>query len=214
MLGLTLSDFNIINLSVFAVLALLSLVAVMVGFFKVMQFSRLGVGHRKQAERILNRWLDGDVAGALADAKKSDSVLSRILSAVFTGLQARPGDHEYAEELGRQIAIGELTVMEKSMRTLDVIVQAAPMIGLLGTVVGMIDAFSVLAQSGGTANAADLAQGIWTALTTTAAGLSIALVAYFLANWFEGRIDRERMSIELVISGAIHGRLEGISRAL
>ena len=214
MLGLSLADFNIINLSVFAVLAVLSVIAVMVGFFKVLQFMRLGVGRRRQAEQILNRWLDGDVVGALADAKVANSVLTRILRAVFTGLQARPGDHEYAEELGRQIAIGELTVMEKQMRILDVIVQAAPMIGLLGTVVGMIDAFSVLATSEGTANAADLAQGIWTALTTTAAGLSIALIAYFLANWFEGRIDRERMSIELVISGAIHGRLDGISRAL
>ena len=48
---------------------------------------------------------------------------------------------------------------------------------------------------------------IWTALTTTAAGLAIALVAYFIAAWLEGRIDDERQTIEMVISAAIHGRV-------
>ena len=83
----------------------------------------------------------------------------------------------------------------------------APMLGLLGTVIGMIDAFGNLSVSQELSDPRLLASGIWTALTTTAAGLAIALVAYFVAAWLEGRIDEERQTIELVVSSAIHGRI-------
>ncbi len=83
------------------------------------------------------------------------------------------------------------------------------MLGLLGTVIGMISAFGNLALSQEMADPRLLAAGIWTALTTTALGLAIALVAYFLANWLEGRIEDERLTIEIAISAAIHGRVGG-----
>ena len=89
---------------------------------------------------------------------------------------------------------------------------AAPMLGLLGTVIGMIDAFSVLAQTQAAADPAALAGGIWTALTTTAAGLAVALVAYFLTSWLDARIERERNLIEVLISAAIHGRVDQSAR--
>ena len=53
-----------------------------------------------------------------------------------------------------------------------------------------------------------LAAAIWTALTTTAAGLAIALITYFIATWLEGRIEGERQTIETMISAAIHGRVD------
>ena len=98
--------------------------------------------------------------------------------------------------------------MSDRLRLLEMVVQSAPMLGLLGTVIGMIDAFAVLSLTEGQVDPAGLAGGIWTALTTTAVGLAIALVAYFLASWFESRIDRERNLIEAVISAAIHGRVD------
>ena len=87
----------------------------------------------------------------------------------------------------------------------------SPLLGLLGTVIGMIDAFGALAASPQAADPRLLASGIWTALTTTAVGLAVALVAYFVAAWLEGRIEDERQTIELVISSAIHGRVGRIS---
>ena len=98
--------------------------------------------------------------------------------------------------------------MSERMRSLDMVVQAAPMLGLLGTVVGMIDAFGVLSQTQGAIDPTLLASGIYTALATTAAGLTIALVAFFIATWLESRIDRERNMIEAVMSAAIHGRVD------
>ena len=117
-------------------------------------------------------------------------------------------DRDYAEELGRQTALVELAAMSQRMRLLEAVVQAAPMLGLLGTVIGMIDAFGTLSSSTGAVDPALLAGGIWTALTTTAVGLAIALVTFFIANWFESRIEGERQSIETLISAAIHGRVD------
>ena len=198
---------------IYGLLGVLSLFALSVGLLKLGQFAKLGVGRRKEAEKILDDWLNGRVEEAIRSAGRRRSVLSRVLQAVFSGIQARPGDASYAEELSRQTAIVELATLSERMRSLDMVVQAAPMLGLLGTVIGMIDAFSVLAVTDGAVDPTALASGIYVALITTAAGLSIALVAFFIATWLEGRIDRERNMMEAVMSAAIHGRVDPNSGA-
>ncbi|MCA2005973.1 MotA/TolQ/ExbB proton channel family protein [Tritonibacter mobilis] len=204
--------FDPLTLVVFAALGVMSLTVLSVFIFKLLQFSRLGVGKRQIAEQIINTWLSGQAETAMQQAAARKSVLSRILHAVFTGLRARPGETAYAEELGRQTAISELATLSDRIRLLEIAVHAAPMLGLLGTVIGMIDAFSVLAQTQAAADPAALAGGIWTALTTTAAGLAVALVAYFLTSWLDARIERERNLIEVLISAAIHGRVDQSAR--
>lgn len=208
MLSDFLDVFNPATSIVFLALAVLSFIAVTVAFYKLIQFARLGVGKRKLAEEILDNWLSGQADQAMRMASERKSVLSRVLQAVFSGRRANPAETAYAEELGRQTAVIELAGMSDRMRLLEIVVQAAPMLGLLGTVIGMIDAFSVLSQAQGAVDPAGLASGIWTALTTTAVGLAVALIAYFVASWFEGRIERERNMIEAVISAAVHGRVD------
>ena len=200
-------DFPLTTMVVFAALAALSVLTLTVVIFKLMQFRRMGVGHHKLGETILDDWLNGRPDEAQRKAQAGKTVLARVLGAVMSGLRARPGDPAYGEELGRQVALAELVQMGARMRLLEAVVQMAPMLGLLGTVIGMIDAFGALAASQAAADPRMLASGIWTALTTTAAGLAIALVAYFIAAWLEGRIDDERQTIEMVISAAIHGRV-------
>jgi len=196
------------TLIVFAALATLSFLAISVAFYKALQFNRLGVGQFGTAEDILNTWLEGDADGAIQRAAGQPTVLSNVLQAVFSGLKAKPGAPAFAEELGRQTAMTNLTTISRRMRVLEVVVQGAPMLGLLGTVIGMIDAFSTLAAADGTVDPTLLAGGIWTALTTTAAGLAIALVTYFVASWLESRIEDERQAMETLISAAIHGRVD------
>lgn len=207
------TSLNPATLVVFLALAVLSLMSVTVSVFKLVQFARIGVGKRHRAEEILDTWLSGRGDDAMRLASDRKSVLSRILQAVFSGVQAKPGETAYAEELGRQTAVIELARMTEKMRLLEMVVQAAPMLGLLGTVIGMIDAFSVLSLSDGGVDPAALAGGIWTALTTTAVGLAIALIAYFFASWFKSRIDRERNLIEAAISAAIYGRVDPTAKA-
>ena len=200
-------DFPLTTMVVFAALAALSVLTLTVVIFKLMQFRRMGVGHHKLGETILDDWLNGRPDEAQRKATASGSVLSRVLRAVMSGLRARPSDPFYGEELARQAALVELTRMGSRMRLLEAVVQMAPMLGLLGTVIGMIDAFGNLALSQQSTDPRLLAGGIWTALTTTATGLAIALIAYFVSSWLDGRIDDERQSIELAVSAAIHGRI-------
>lgn len=200
-------DTDAITLAVFAALAALSVAALTVCLFKTIQFQRLGVGRSARVEAILDAWLGGRPDEATRAARIRDGVGVRVLEAVLSALQARPNDAAYAEELGRNAAMGEMNLLTRRMRVLEAVVQGAPMLGLLGTVVGMIDAFATLSLAQGAVDPALLAGGIWTALTTTAAGLAIALVTYFFATWLEGRIEGERQTIEVAVSTAIHGRL-------
>lgn len=203
-----LAALNLPTIIVFISLAIMSVLAITVTFYKTFQFGRMGVGRTAAAETILQDWLGGRADDAMRSAGQREFVLARVLQAVFSGLRAKPNSPAFAEELGRQTALAELSTMSRRMRILETVVQGAPMLGLLGTVIGMIDAFSTLAAADGTVDPALLAGGIWTALTTTAAGLAIALVTYFVASWLEGRIDNERQTMEALISAAIHGRVD------
>jgi biopolymer transport protein ExbB len=80
--------------------------------------------------------------------------------------------------------------VSSGLRLLDVISQVAPLLGLFGTVLGMIAAFQTLQEAGGTADPAVLAGGIWVALVTTAAGLVVAMPASMALSWFDGRLER------------------------
>lgn len=207
-----LQGFSPITLSVFAALGIMSVAALTVIVFKTVQFRRLGVGRQREGEAVLDDWLNGRPDEAVRKAGSGRGVVVRVLLAVIQGLRARPNDPAYGEELGRQAALVEMAAMNGRMRLLEAVVQGAPMIGLLGTVIGMIDAFAALSSTGQTADPQLLAAGIWTALTTTAAGLAIALCTFFMANWLESRIDSERNRIEMAISAAIHGRVTSSAR--
>lgn len=195
-----------VTLAVFAALGALSVLGTTVGLFKIGQFALLGLGRGRQADALLAEWQAGRQDQALAAARAARGVLPRVLATVFAARTERPGDVSWAEEVGRQAALDELSRIGRWMRGLEATVQAAPMLGLLGTVIGMIDAFGRLAESTGGVDPASLAGGIWTALSTTAVGLAIALVFYAVAIWLEGRIESERQALEQVLSRAVHGR--------
>jgi biopolymer transport protein ExbB len=190
---------------VFAALVLLSVAATTVSLFKIAQFAALGLG-RRGSGHVMAQWQAGQREAAVAAARGARGVRMRVLDAVLSAQLQRSDAPDWAEEMGRQAALTELATLGRFMRVLEAVVQAAPMLGLLGTVVGMIDAFGALAQSTGGVDPALLAGGIWTALTTTAIGLAIALVFYFVAIWLEGRIETERQGLEVLLSAAVHGQ--------
>ena len=81
-------------------------------------------------------------------------------------------------------------------RGLDVVATLAPLLGLLGTVLGMIEAFRELEAAGGRADPGLLAGGIWEALLTTAAGLTIAIPAAAVVHWIDGVVEQVRFDTE------------------
>jgi len=83
----------------------------------------------------------------------------------------------------------EVPYLEKYLAILVTIATIAPLLGLLGTVTGLIRAFMVIQLKGGLVNPGDLAQGIWEALITTVAGLTIAIPTYIAYNYFVSRVN-------------------------
>jgi biopolymer transport protein ExbB len=85
---------------------------------------------------------------------------------------------------------------KSGLRLIELIVSIAPLVGLLGTVLGMIDAFQALQDSGNQADPSALAGGIWQALLTTAAGMGVAIPASILLSWFDSIVETLQADIE------------------
>lgn len=88
-------------------------------------------------------------------------------------------------------ASDEIKLFEKGFDWLSTIASTAPLLGFLGTVTGMIQAFMKIQQLGGTVNASDLAGGIWEALLTTALGLTVGLITVFFYNILISKLERK-----------------------
>ncbi|HSF64460.1 MAG TPA: MotA/TolQ/ExbB proton channel family protein [Paracoccaceae bacterium] len=87
---------------------------------------------------------------------------------------------------------------ETGLRFLDALTQVAPLLGLFGTVLGMIEAFQTLQAGGATVDPAQLAGGIWVALLTTAMGLGVAMPVSLFLTWAESGIAREAQAAALM----------------
>jgi biopolymer transport protein ExbB len=127
----------------------------------------------------------GDMDAAKLKALRESSPLGRILAA---GLANAYHGREVMKESIQEAAGHVVHDLERYLNTLGTIAAVAPLLGLLGTVVGMIKVFAeIMAQ--GTGNASALAGGISEALITTAAGLTVAIPALVMHRYFVGKID-------------------------
>lgn len=181
-------------------LLLVSIVATTTTIFKVIQFVRLGVGRHRVPRQALVYWHGGDRGSAYQLVSGDRSQLSAVLAAAMGILNQNPRDVLHARQAATQRAVESLSVDSKYLRIVESVVQAAPMMGLLGTVLGMIEAFGKVSQGGGAADPSALAGGIWTALTTTALGLAIAIPFYFISIWLESRVESERAAMDAAIT--------------
>ncbi len=130
---------------------------------------------------------DGKIEAALDYCKIQNSPESRILEKGISRLGRPVSDIVSAMESQAQI---EVANMEKNLNLLAVVPSIAPMLGLLGTVIGMILAFFNLSQSEGSFSPKTLSEGIYTALGQTAVGLAVAIPANFLYNILLTKIDK------------------------
>ena len=90
----------------------------------------------------------------------------------------------------------EIFKMEHNLASLATISGAAPMIGFLGTVIGMIIAFHEMANAGGNIDVEMLSQGIYTAMTTTVAGLIVGIIAFIAYNYLVAKVDKVIFMLE------------------
>ena len=133
--------------------------------------------------------LEEDPSGARAIEFCEDSDCD--MGHVFAAGAARINlGYEAVEKTIEDVGSREADKMKRSLRPLSVIATVCPLLGLLGTVYGMINAFGETARSGGTAKTAQLAEGIYEALVTTATGLTIAIPVLLLYLFLQGRVDK------------------------
>src|SRR5271170_7202699 len=126
-----------------------------------------------------------------------------IVSVVRTAIYKRHLPPDELREVVREIAQLEIPQLEANISLLGTMGYIAPLLGLLGTVTGMIDAFVKINQTNGTASVGELSQGIYTALITTAAGLAVAIPCYLAHNFLVAQVhaivaDMERAGIETI----------------
>ena len=121
------------------------------------------------------------------DLKKSkEGPVSRMLE---VGMKAKNEPRWKLEEKLTVHGQEEISGLRKNLRAMEVIATISPLMGLLGTVVGMVKAFNKVAQYKGQVDPSLLAGGIWEALLTTAAGLALAIPVVIMLNYFERKVD-------------------------
>ena len=175
---------------VVAILIGLSVISLAMILWKLWQFGALGVGRHHQIVAAIGHWDVGDMDQADAALAQSRNALSKSLSRT----------NGFAKQSRIEAdASAHLTRLEGGFRVLDSIAQIAPLLGLFGTVLGMIDAFQALQSAGDSVDPSLLAGGIWVALLTTAAGLAVAMPTSLCLTFFDGRVAAERTLAETAI---------------
>lgn len=170
------------------ILIAMSVLATAVILLKLWQFSRTNVGRSHNGRKALHLYKEGKTKEALAAAKRARSPVGEVLARAIRGLQRGVPEAKIREELLRYG--GEvLENLRGGFRILEVIASLAPLLGLFGTVLGMIEAFQELEAAGNQVNPAILSGGIWQALLTTAVGLAVAIPVVAVLNWLERRVD-------------------------
>lgn len=179
---------------IIGVLAALSLVSLTLIMVKVLQLwtVRSGVAMREAAFR---QWAEGDKHAAQKAVAAGKSPADRVTAYAMAALAKGFRGPRLESELVRR-GNAEMARMNGMIRAIELIAMISPLLGLLGTVLGMIQSFQQLALAEGAANASVLAGGIWQALLTTAAGLLVAIPAAVGAGLLSARIESAAQAIE------------------
>ena len=144
--------------------------------------------------------LRGDINGARLLCSQTDSPVSRMIE---KGVSRIGSPLKTIEASIENLAKIEVFKLEKNLPTLATIAGAAPMMGFLGTVIGMVEAFIAISQEEGSVSPKLLSSGIYTAMITTVAGLVVGIMAYLAYNYLVTRVQKvihkmEYTSIEFI----------------
>ena len=194
------------------VLIAMSVLALTIAIVKLWQFRGLGHGDVALARRALELHKGGGSAQALILVERSRKPVSGTLAQALRG--ARDGlPEEKVREAVLRHGHDVLESLRSGFRTLEVIASLAPLLGLLGTVLGMIEAFQRLEEAGNRVDASILSGGIWEALLTTAVGLVVAIPVVAVFNWLERRVERLAHEMESIAARVYTVDLSGDLRS-
>jgi len=164
-----------------------SVLALAIFLERLIRFARIRIRGLGLVEKVAQYVRNGEHSQALELARGSHSPMGRILA---NTVDVMDQDRETMETVTVHSADEEVRELSRYLQALATIGNIAPLLGLLGTVLGMIKAFMIIQQMGGKVNAAVLAGGIWEAMLTTALGLAVALPTMVAHSYLISRVDR------------------------
>lgn len=164
-----------------------SILALAIFLERLIRFSRMRSRGAGLSEKVIRLLRSGDIKTAEEKAVSSNSSMGRVLA---QAIRFKDRDRETLETVVMHATEEEVRHMSSYLQALATIGNLAPLLGLLGTVTGMIKAFMVIQQMGGKVNAAVLAGGIWEAMLTTAFGLMVALPTVLAHSYLLARVDK------------------------
>ena len=175
-------------------LLITSIISLAVIIEKLIFFSR----HRDNSFRLIKKVEllvdEGDIMGALNELKGKKGPNAKLLSTALAHYSEDPGR---IREVLQAVGEDEIQKMEKHLPVLDVIAMISPLLGLLGTVLGIISSFNILGASPAGANPAQISSGIAAALISTALGLIIAIPTAIFYSYFSNKVEKKAHEMNL-----------------
>ncbi len=183
-----------------SILAVLSVIVVTLILMKLFQFTWLNAVAPSKSNVALEFWLLNNEKEAIKSIEGSKSPIDKVLLTAFSAASQSYNDiNLLKEELSRQ-AINELVHLRSYLKAIDVIANLSPLLGLLGTVMGMIESFQQMEIAGSKVDPSILSGGIWVALITTAMGMAIAIPAVAMHSYFERKVEAIKHQMENAIT--------------
>lgn len=166
---------------------LCSVLALAIFLERLIRFARIRITGLGLVEKVAQYVGNGEDKKAVEMVRGANSPMGRVLA---NALEVKDQGREVLETVIAHATDEEVRALSRYLQPLAVIGNIAPLLGLLGTVIGMIKSFMVIQQMGGKVNAAVLAGGIWEAMLTTALGLSVALPTMVAYSYLVSRVDK------------------------
>ena len=169
-----------------------SVLALFIIILKLIQFSIVRVSNTNSIDNIISKLNKTNAKKLLSEIQKIKNPIAKIIEVVIITKHDRRFNRESRESEISRISSIQIRNLENYLGGLEVIASISPLLGLFGTVLGMIKAFLNLEKAGSQVDPALLAGGIWEALLTTAFGLAIAIPALTAYHLFENKISNAK----------------------
>ncbi|TDO95829.1 MotA/TolQ/ExbB proton channel family protein [Marinomonas balearica] len=198
-------DFLVVGGPVVWILLGFSVVALTIVMAKLIQFAGLKAESTKSADKAIDAWRKDNidlVIKSLHTQRPIDGVVSFAIRALKSGSMDLATIREETERL----ALKQLHMLRSFLRPLEVIASLSPLLGLLGTVLGMIAAFQKMEGAGSQVDPSVLSGGIWQALLTTAVGIAVAVPVMTLHAWLERKVERVAHNMNDVVTQVFTSR--------
>jgi biopolymer transport protein ExbB len=179
-------------------IVLCSVVALAIFVERLIRLSRVKIHGNGWMAEMAAHLKNGEDRLAREMARRDDTPMGRILT---QAMEVKDQDRETIQTVLGHAAETESRELSRYLQALATIGNITPLLGLLGTVLGMIKAFMVIQEMGGKVNASVLAGGIWEAMLTTALGLAVALPTMVAHSYLSARVDRHESQLQDGIVG-------------